>query len=79
MNAVPSVYLRSWEDRFGARLLQLGNDTMTVIAARVPPSVEEARRLIEEQCTFCPEGTAASAADEEDMRESTESLLDSPI
>ena len=49
-----SVVLRSWEERFGALLLGLGFDTMTVIVRR-PPSPEQALAVAAEHYAFCPD------------------------
>jgi hypothetical protein len=50
-----SAVLRSWEDRFGARLIMLGFDTMTLSVAAPPTSPEHARLVAAEHLGFCPD------------------------
>lgn len=51
-----SVFLRSWEDRFGARLLRLGFATMELLVQR-PPSIEaEASAIAAEHFAFAGTG-----------------------
>lgn len=46
--------LRSWEDRFGAILLQLGpTGVLRVLAERPPATIEAATALAAEHCAFC--------------------------
>lgn len=47
--------LRSWEDRFGARLLHLGFDTMDLLIERPVPSHEAALAIAAEHFAFCPD------------------------
>ncbi|MFI0007897.1 DUF4253 domain-containing protein [Streptomyces globisporus] len=47
--------LRSWEDRFDARVVVLGFDTMIVSVGRPPAIIEEARALAAEHYAFCPD------------------------
>lgn len=47
--------LRSWEDRYDARVVLLGFDTMTVSVGRPPATIEEARALAAEHYAFCPD------------------------
>ncbi|MEE1736358.1 DUF4253 domain-containing protein [Streptomyces sp. BE147] len=47
--------LRSWEDRFDIRLVELGFDTLVVSVARPPTTPAEARALAEEHYAFCPD------------------------
>ncbi|PCG82377.1 hypothetical protein CIB93_30265 [Streptomyces sp. WZ.A104] len=47
--------LRSWEDRYDARVVVLGFDTMIVSVGRPPTTVEEARALAAEHYAFCPD------------------------
>lgn len=50
--------LRSWESRFGARLLRIGGDaTLQVLAKRPPHTPELARRLAAEHFAFADEVT----------------------
>lgn len=50
-----AVVLRSWEDRFGVRLLGLGFDTMTVSVAAPPLTIEHALGIAAEHFAFCPD------------------------
>ncbi|MER6106354.1 DUF4253 domain-containing protein [Streptomyces sp. NPDC001832] len=47
--------LRSWEDRFGIRIVVLGFDTLIVSVGRPPTTIEEARALAAEHFAFCPD------------------------
>lgn len=47
--------LRSWEDRYDARIVVLGFDTMIVSVGRPPATAEEARALAAEHYAFCPD------------------------
>ncbi|MFH9135915.1 DUF4253 domain-containing protein [Streptomyces sp. NPDC017524] len=47
--------LRSWEDRYDARVVVLGFDTMIVSVGRPPATAEEARALAAEHYAFCPD------------------------
>ncbi|MFF9351433.1 DUF4253 domain-containing protein [Streptomyces sp. NPDC014734] len=50
-----SAVLRSWEDRYGIRVLMLGFDTLTVSVGRPPTTMDEARALAAEHFAFCPD------------------------
>jgi hypothetical protein len=55
-NALPvAAVLRSWEDRFGARLLQVGFADIWLLAERPPQTVEDAQLLAAEMFAFCDE------------------------
>lgn len=43
-----AAVLRSWEDRFGARLLEVGFDVIRLLADRPPRTVEHAQRVAAE-------------------------------
>jgi hypothetical protein len=65
-----SAVLRSWEDRFGARLIGAGFATLQVSVAAPPSSLEEALPVAAEHFAFCPdnvwqgsEGTLAGYAE----------------
>ncbi|MFJ7493257.1 DUF4253 domain-containing protein [Streptomyces sp. NPDC097727] len=47
--------LRSWEDRFGIRVVALGFDTLTVSVGRPPTTLAEARAVAAEHFAFCPD------------------------
>ena len=44
--------LRSWEDRFGARLLQVGFDEIRLLAERPPRTLQAALHVAAEHCAF---------------------------
>ncbi len=48
-----SAVLRSWEDRFGAVLYELGRTTMTLRVARPPTTLAGARAVMEEHYLLC--------------------------
>ncbi|MFE7466311.1 DUF4253 domain-containing protein [Streptomyces sp. NPDC057499] len=50
-----SAVLRSWEDRFGIRVVVLGFDTLTVSVSRPPTTLDEARAVAAEHYAFCPD------------------------
>ncbi|NKI44421.1 DUF4253 domain-containing protein [Streptomyces physcomitrii] len=47
--------LRSWEDRFGIRVVALGFDIMVVSVAAPPATLAEAEQLAAEHFAFCPD------------------------
>ncbi|MFE0678628.1 DUF4253 domain-containing protein [Streptomyces sp. NPDC058867] len=50
--------LRSWEDRFGIRVVALGFDTLHVSVAAPPADPETAEALAAEHYAFCPDNLA---------------------
>lgn len=50
-----SAVLKSWEERFGAVLYQLGGTTMTLRVARPPSTRAAAQVLMEEHYLLCPD------------------------
>jgi hypothetical protein len=77
VTAVPfAAVLRSWEDRFGARLLRVGFAEFSVLAQRPPRTLESAQHLAAEQRAFCHEfgGTGLH-----DVTGITRSLMSSPV
>lgn len=50
-----SAVLRSWEDRFGARLIRLGFDTLLLAVAAPPGTEPEALLVAAEHFAFCPD------------------------
>ncbi|HEX3921479.1 MAG TPA: DUF4253 domain-containing protein [Streptosporangiaceae bacterium] len=50
-----TAVLRSWEDRFGARLLQIGFDRIRLLVERPPRTADAALRLAAEQYVLCDE------------------------
>ncbi|MEU9196193.1 DUF4253 domain-containing protein [Streptomyces hundungensis] len=61
--------LRSWEDRFGVRVVGLTPDHLTVSVAAPPSDEEEALVLAAEHFAFCPEAIA------DDLPEHANSLI----
>lgn len=55
LTAPLSAVLRGWEDRFGARLVGLGFDTLDLSVAAPPVTFRHALRVAAEHATFCPE------------------------
>ncbi|MFJ9631900.1 DUF4253 domain-containing protein [Streptomyces sp. NPDC101175] len=47
--------LRSWEDRFGIRVVALGFDWLTLSVAAPPADLEEAEEVAAEHFAFCPD------------------------
>jgi Domain of unknown function (DUF4253) len=77
VTALPkAAVLRSWEDRFGARLLRIGLAEFSVLAQRPPRTLESAQHLAAEQWAFCNEfgGTGLH-----DVPGITASLMNSPV
>jgi hypothetical protein len=50
-----AVVLRSWEDRFGARLLEVGHDDIRLLVRRPPQTLEAALRIAAEHFAFSDE------------------------
>ncbi|QGK72433.1 DUF4253 domain-containing protein [Allosaccharopolyspora coralli] len=50
-----SAMLRSWEERFGARILRLGPDRLDVSVAAPPQEGAHAAAVAAEHWTFCPD------------------------
>lgn len=50
-----TAVLRSWEERFGAVLVGLGFDTLTLAIGRPPRTAEEAQGVASELAAFCPD------------------------
>lgn len=65
-----SAVLRGWEDRFGARVVGIGFDTLDLSVAAPPVRFRHALQVAAEHATFCPEviiqgpGTLAGHAEE---------------
>jgi hypothetical protein len=51
-----AAVLRSWEDRFGARLFEVGFDDIRLLVSRPPRTLEAALRIAAEHYAFCDEG-----------------------
>ncbi|MCI3278943.1 DUF4253 domain-containing protein [Streptomyces cylindrosporus] len=50
-----SAVLRSWEDRFGIRVVALGFDHLLVSVAHPPTTLAEAQAVAAEHFAFCPD------------------------
>jgi hypothetical protein len=50
-----AAVLRSWEDRFGARVLQVGFADIRLLVSRPPQTLEAAQRIAAEHFAFCDE------------------------
>lgn len=50
-----SAVLRSWEERFGARLVGIGFNTLDLTVAAPPVTMRHALHVAAEHWTFCPE------------------------
>ncbi|WP_225800342.1 DUF4253 domain-containing protein [Streptomyces sp. NK15101] len=70
--------LRSWEDRFGARVVALTFDQLVVSVAAPPRTVEEAEAVAAEHFAFCPDNITQGNHD--GLREyAREALVDAPV
>ncbi len=50
-----SAVVRGWEERFGARVVGIGFDTLDLSIAAPPMTYRHARHVAAEHATFCPE------------------------
>ena len=50
-----AAVVRSWEDRFGVRLIGVGGGTLLLSVAAPPVTLEQAVRVAVEHFGFCPE------------------------
>ena len=76
-DALPiAAVVRSWEDRFGARLLRLGFAEFSLLVDRPPRSVEHAQRIAAEHFVFCDECAGQGLSD---IPRITASLMTTPI
>jgi Domain of unknown function (DUF4253) len=70
LTAPLSAVVRGWEDRFGARVVGLGFDTLDLSVAAPPVTFRHALRVAAEHAAFCPEvivqgpGTLAGHAEQ---------------
>jgi Domain of unknown function (DUF4253) len=53
-----SSVLRSWENRFGARVVRMGFDTLELSVAAPPMTAAHAERVAAEHYAFCPDSIA---------------------
>jgi hypothetical protein len=68
--------LRSWEDRFGARLLRIGFAQISVLATRPPRNLESAQLLAAEHFALCNECAGLGL---HDVLSITRYLMASPV
>jgi hypothetical protein len=68
--------LRSWEERFGARLLRIGFAQISLLATRPPRNLESARLLAAEHYAFCNECGGLGL---NDISSVTKYLMASPV
>jgi hypothetical protein len=57
-----SSVIRSWEERFGARLVEIGFDTIHLAVAAPPTSSGHSERVAAEHFAFCPDNIVQGAA-----------------
>jgi hypothetical protein len=73
-----AAVLRSWEDRFGARLLEVGFAEIQLLVERPPLAHEAARRIAAEHFAFCDECTLGQVGLSE-VSTITANLVNAPI
>ncbi|MFJ4693736.1 DUF4253 domain-containing protein [Streptomyces sp. NPDC088766] len=64
--------LRSWEDRFGIRVVALGFDLLAVSVAAPPTTAQEAEAVAAEHFAFCPDNITQGPGS---LREYAEELI----
>ncbi|MER6028507.1 DUF4253 domain-containing protein [Streptomyces sp. NPDC001851] len=69
--------LRSWEDRFGIRVVALGLDTLVVSVAAPPATREEAEAVAAEHFAFCPDNVLQGERDT--LRAYAKDLVGQPV
>jgi Domain of unknown function (DUF4253) len=69
------VVLRSWEDRFGARLLEVGYADIRLLVSRPPQTLEAAQRVAAEIFAFSDEAHHGLR----DIPEITRALVSNPF
>jgi hypothetical protein len=74
-----AAVLRSWEERFGARLLDVGFAEIRLLVERPPRTHEAAQRLAAEQFVFCDECALAGEVGLSDVGSITARLVNTPI
>lgn len=62
-----SAVLRTWEERFGARVIGIGSGTLWLSVAAPPTTIEQAVRVAVEHYCFCPEVEPPALFDYEDL------------
>lgn len=59
-----SAVLRTWQERFGARVIGVGSGTLWLSVAAPPTTIEQAVRVTVEHFCFCPEVEPPTLFDE---------------
>jgi hypothetical protein len=72
-----AAVVRSWEERFGARVVLVGFDTLELSVAAPPRSVEEALPIAAEHFAFCPDLVWQSGLDT--IPAYAEAIVDVPV
>ncbi|KUN08691.1 hypothetical protein AQI95_06595 [Streptomyces yokosukanensis] len=67
--ARPCAVLRSWEDRFGVRVVGLGFDTLALSVAAPPSTREDAEAVAAEHFAFCPDNITQGSGSLRDYAE----------
>ena len=76
-DALPiAAVVRSWEDRFGARLLRVGFAEISLLIDRPPQTIGHAQRIAAEHFAFCDECAGEGLSD---IPSITASLMEAPI
>ncbi|WP_017582288.1 DUF4253 domain-containing protein [Nocardiopsis valliformis] len=76
--AVFAAVVADWERRFGARLLGLGFDTLTLSVASAPTDIDRALRVAAEHFAFCPD-LVWQGHSPHTLRGFAERLVDCPV
>ncbi|WP_344594841.1 DUF4253 domain-containing protein [Actinomadura vinacea] len=71
-----SAVVRSWEERFGARVIAVGFATLDLSVAAPPATFDHALKVAAEHYAFCPDILAMG--EEGTLEEYAESLVDAP-
>lgn len=71
--------LRSWEDRFGARLLELGFDDIKLLVERPPHDLASAQPIAAEHYAVCDEGANHLGPALTTIREIAPALVNAPM
>jgi hypothetical protein len=71
-----SAVLRSWEDRWAARVVEIGFDTLTLTVGIPPRDRQRALALAAEHFAFCPDNITQGAGT---VAAYAESLRNSPV
>jgi hypothetical protein len=58
-----AAVVRSWEDRFGVRVVRVGFDTLYLSVAAPPVSAEHALHVAAEHFAFCPDNIGQASTD----------------